>query len=310
MRGFLAYLKNKKVIVTVLSILLITGVYFVFIKEKKPTTIYEKQIAKLIPHLVSLSGTTDSDGDGLMDWEEVLWKTDPLNSDSDSDGYSDKEETTKGYNPIKDSSNPDFGILEPVILTTSEHFNLTENLAKSIGNRMKESPQLKIEEIEEPLTMVDKETSQGLLQFMNNFNPQISENEINISSDNSSKTIGKYLIELGTIISQKPDMSKTDDEIFTEAMQTGNFKEIDQQINIYENIITEMKNVIIPSQFADSHKKLTESFMAMKIVCQNIKEIHIDPLKTILALEEYSKINQKIAEFFSDLAVQAEKHYE
>ncbi len=43
----------------------------------------------------------DSDGDGLKDWEEVLWKTDPKNPDSDGDGTFDGEEVRNKRNPLK-----------------------------------------------------------------------------------------------------------------------------------------------------------------------------------------------------------------
>ncbi|MEA2064718.1 MAG: hypothetical protein U9O66_00255 [Patescibacteria group bacterium] len=42
----------------------------------------------------------DTDNDGLDDYYEVrIYKTDPLNPDTDGDGYSDGEEVKAGYNP-------------------------------------------------------------------------------------------------------------------------------------------------------------------------------------------------------------------
>ncbi len=41
----------------------------------------------------------DSDKDGLRDWEEVLWGTDPENRDSDKDGTLDGQEVVVGRNP-------------------------------------------------------------------------------------------------------------------------------------------------------------------------------------------------------------------
>jgi hypothetical protein len=45
------------------------------------------------------AGTSDSDGDGLDDSSEFLFKADPWNPDSDADGYFDGQEVNNGMNP-------------------------------------------------------------------------------------------------------------------------------------------------------------------------------------------------------------------
>lgn len=43
----------------------------------------------------------DTDGDGLTDWAEVMiYKTDPLNPDTDGDGYLDGDEVINNYDPL------------------------------------------------------------------------------------------------------------------------------------------------------------------------------------------------------------------
>jgi hypothetical protein len=42
---------------------------------------------------------SDSDSDGLLDWEESLWGTDPNNKDTDGDGTTDGEEVKQERNP-------------------------------------------------------------------------------------------------------------------------------------------------------------------------------------------------------------------
>ncbi len=46
----------------------------------------------------------DSDKDGLDDYWEIKFKTDPLNSDSDGDGYKDGREIDQGYDPLSSST--------------------------------------------------------------------------------------------------------------------------------------------------------------------------------------------------------------
>lgn len=42
----------------------------------------------------------DSDNDGLKDWEEELWQTDPSNPDTDGDGFKDGEEVIANHSPV------------------------------------------------------------------------------------------------------------------------------------------------------------------------------------------------------------------
>jgi len=51
-----------------------------------------------------INKTLDSDKDGLSDYYELKFKTDPLNPDSDGDGYKDGLEVDSAYNPLSSST--------------------------------------------------------------------------------------------------------------------------------------------------------------------------------------------------------------
>ncbi len=55
---------------------------------------------KAIELALQTKSEEDDDADGLANWEETLWKTDPKNADSDSDGTKDGEEVKQGRNPL------------------------------------------------------------------------------------------------------------------------------------------------------------------------------------------------------------------
>ena len=52
-------------------------------QEKSPLAVAMESTNKL---------DVDTDGDGLKDWEELLWKTDSNKIDTDGDGTNDNEE--------------------------------------------------------------------------------------------------------------------------------------------------------------------------------------------------------------------------
>jgi hypothetical protein len=49
----------------------------------------------------SAQDTFDADDDGLLDWEETLWQTNPQNADTDGDGVGDGEEVAARRNPLQ-----------------------------------------------------------------------------------------------------------------------------------------------------------------------------------------------------------------
>lgn len=83
---------TKIIITTCLFIFLLFGIIFIY-KSKKNTPGEEIVLNKeLATNLITDNLSLDSDGDGLRDWEEFLWKTDPDNQDSNSDGIFDGAE--------------------------------------------------------------------------------------------------------------------------------------------------------------------------------------------------------------------------
>jgi parallel beta-helix repeat protein len=59
-----------------------------------------------------VSRTSDSDGDGLNDYEEIFtYGTDPANTDSDGDGYTDGEEVERSTDPLDANSIPEINNL-------------------------------------------------------------------------------------------------------------------------------------------------------------------------------------------------------
>ncbi len=101
---------NKLIIPFFLIGLSVLAVYFSSARGG-PTKIYDKQTASLQVQKEAVENPNlDSDNDGLPDWQEILWKTDPRNPDTDGDKTTDGEEIKQKRNPLV--KGPDDGILE------------------------------------------------------------------------------------------------------------------------------------------------------------------------------------------------------
>lgn len=99
-------------------------------------------------NLVALTATSsameiDSDHDGLPDWEEALYGTDPHNPDTDGDGTPDGEEIKEGRDPLKANTagpgQPPNDYIDPSIVAESnavssadQGLNATEKMAHDL----------------------------------------------------------------------------------------------------------------------------------------------------------------------------------
>jgi len=299
-------------------VLLGVGSWFLFYKNRQPSSIFERIALGSTSEKLARAAILDSDNDGLRDWEEALWKTDPNQTDTDKDGFSDYEETKSGYDPIDPLSNPKTGqknlnnspLPDSSKQETQESINITEQFAKTISSGLADQASLNQTDISDPLSMLDQNSAQSLLQFINNFHAELPEGEIKTHNDNSFAAVQKYADELEKAIPSDPYPGSNEDDIFTEAIETSNFKKIDDYISYYKTSISNMKKIAVPSDFYGIHKKQIESLMATKKVYESIKEINGDPIKTVLALQENQKVREETNYLLADFAKLAQEHVE
>lgn len=73
--------------------------------------------------------TTDTDGDGLTDAEEIALGTDPNEIDTDGDGISDYEEVQAGSDPLDPNSKPSHVMINPskVVVFDTDYFLIDED---------------------------------------------------------------------------------------------------------------------------------------------------------------------------------------
>ncbi|MEK7567086.1 MAG: hypothetical protein AAB527_03065, partial [Patescibacteria group bacterium] len=88
----MAFVIEKRIIfATILALTLVISGFWFFNKsgDEKTAINSEQSVTATTKSTVE---SPDSDNDGLKDWEETLWGTNPNNDDSDNDGISDGEE--------------------------------------------------------------------------------------------------------------------------------------------------------------------------------------------------------------------------
>lgn len=244
----------------------------------------------------------DSDHDGLADWQETVYQTDPCRPDSDGDGYLDGEEVASGYDPAKPA--PDDRLAGADASSRSLPQNLTRALAQNLSKQMIAGELGSISDALDPLAIqtsnqvIDDAIQQVISEAMREFSlPEIPDSEIIISPDNSPEAIGNYAKKVFETIdywakekSIKQGGYESESEMIYLAVQNKNFTEVSKNIDFYGKIFEEIKKIPAPANLKDIHKRQLGILQATKNILKAIKEIDSDPLRTNLALEQYKKI--------------------
>jgi hypothetical protein len=135
------YLPSKKFL-TALSIAIVVIVITIILSYWKPDITRYKNLVSDTNASSSVMNI-DSDGDGLPDWKENLYGTDPHKADTDGDGTSDFDEIAQNRDPLKPNTAPKGqepnDKIDPAIIEKSqkiveeyESLNATEKLSRNL----------------------------------------------------------------------------------------------------------------------------------------------------------------------------------
>lgn len=212
------------------------------------------------------SAFPDSDSDGLYDWEEALYETDPKNRDSDGNGVSDGEQYESINKPLN------------VRLSDSVYaaVNRLGDEAKSIPN---------------PVDLLTKEPKQYEQPYQTYNLKQRGDTE----EDHDA-----YLVELFSTLSAHAEVLEADPLILAgDWLQTKNPKVLE---NIKElnkktmEIAHSLLSVEVPSHFTESHLSLANNLYLSGLSLEDLELTINDPMAGFFAVANYTNYQSKYLE--------------
>lgn len=300
---------NKKLNILVAILILLVGIGiggFLVLKSKAGKASIAQQLTDLFGAANQNSQTNeknkDSDNDGLTDWQEEIYKTDPNNPDTDGDGYLDGEEILSGYDPLKPAPNDKLSekAIEPRPSTGSLGVNLTQELVKTITKNIQNvqsESSLTDQNIMdfEASNLVDNALAAALAKSPQlYFLPTIPESEIKISQDISEQAVKDYSAKVMEILnnnfSPEKGFTQSDLEAVLQAIQTEDFTEVDKYIKAYKDSYLAIKEIPVPLTWKEIHKKHLSLTLGSANIFEAVKLIDEDPLRAALALQQYQLV--------------------
>ena len=237
----------------------------------------------------------DTDEDGLADWEEALWQTDPKNPDSDGDGILDGAETRDAPAPSAENSEGGEDLGEPPNLTEA----FSGALARSLGPRILQEGGLK----NIPLSDL-----QAAASYLPSADALLSDAEVKIdleiSEKNDPASVKKYFENVfavyeGTFFELKED----DLAVLEEAFATENYSllsRIDPIIQAFDESIESIKKIPVPRGWENFATQEIEYLIRSREIVEKFKKAGEDPMTALVLLPKRVELMAEINKFHEE----------
>jgi len=265
------------------------------------------------------SQAKDTDNDGLKDWEENLYKTDPLNPDTDGDGFIDGEEIDSGHNPLVKGPG-DKQIFYPLPL--GDKYNITarvlsdeaidallESYISQKQEYIQDHPEIEDEKdflastklstinemgkraIADTYPILIEKAGEILSEIPDIFEISVNDSQIRISEDNSEQIINEYITKISSVITAEDFIFKEKNiETLLRAFNTGDFDSLDKIIVVNDGHIGRLKEAIVPSSWKEVHKNILELSILTRNIFICFRDAEEDFLKAHLAIDELERL--------------------
>ncbi|KKU39614.1 MAG: hypothetical protein UX53_C0003G0055 [Candidatus Azambacteria bacterium GW2011_GWB2_46_37] len=240
---------------------------------------------------------TDSDGDGLADWEESIQKTDPNNPDTDVDGYLDGEEMASGYDPLKPAPND----LLSARTKHDEKQKLAANGQPDAPVSLKGFEMLKIAED----AVANLSSALGSL-------PRTSLWDLNITQDKSKAAIKNYALSAIKTISGNFSAinNESPEPILKAAIEKNDFSKINLWISSYEKTERELKQLAVPSPLLSVHQDALALLAGLSGTLKNIKQFSNDPISQLNEIRKYAALTQNWSDLINQTSQEIQNKYQ
>ncbi len=259
---------------SIFAAIVVTGIIsYSTYQEKKPVRIAAQETEKNLAIVVDNQyKNTDSDADGLFDWEETLWRTDPENADTDKDGTKDGQEVALSRDPNKAGPQDDWApnnYLEQYVATTKIDPNsltsrIAQNLLIAVGQS--DSPDIATT----LLAQIQAEIK----------TTQIFKKENLITFDDMNKEKVQEYANAFIEIYQKETRAA---ELIPENNQKA-------YADVYKKMALSLSTIPVPNSLAGVHTNYINNLNNMSIFTTIIIQAENDPIKMVAVIPEFNKM--------------------
>ncbi|MCB9808810.1 hypothetical protein H6776_00225 [Candidatus Nomurabacteria bacterium] len=227
----------------------------------------------------------DSDNDGVLDWEEALWGTNPLLADTDGDGISDFdeiEEVKVAINAANTESDAEIGEGQE---NSSEELTKIDLISRDLYSTIAVLDQQgALEENEDQVTELFQESIVRAFDY-----DLFSIGDIILTSQ-SAETVSQYLSDMKDITGMY--LLDENDFIFiaNDSTKTTKSEEAFAVLDKYEEFLKSLLEVSVPVEYQKDHLNIVNSVAALRFALETILYSDQDPMTGLSALLQLEDI--------------------
>ncbi|MCX6703354.1 MAG: hypothetical protein NTV02_01525 [Candidatus Zambryskibacteria bacterium] len=284
-------MKHTKVLVTL--IICFGAIFSIWIVVKSTSANPATQNIAALVDKTEKKPESDTDGDGLKDWEEQLIGTDPNMKDTDGDGAPDSDEVAQNRDPKKPGPN-DIATENQNVLTTTtlsgEESTLTGQVSRNFfsqyllakkGNQ-EVTPETALQIAESVMQNIPVESAAKKYNI---------KDIIVVPETTESKNI--YLDAfIYTLRKNSPKSKKNEIDILLKTLESQNpadIKELDPIITAYKNIISDTLKLKVPRTLAPDHMIYLNGLSAVYTDLVEMRQMIDDPMRGYIGYAHYKK---------------------
>lgn len=302
--------QNKKVGLSILILIVLAGIA-AFVGEQYgggigKLTFDKNNTAPLEAYFAKQVAKTDSDGDGLYDWEETLWQTNPVHPDTDGDGTTDGDEVNAGRNPLV--SGPQDELTKTALFSQESSGAAPPATVSQSVSRELFSSYLALRQSGEFSEETGKKTVQSIVNDVFSFAEGASVyslKDISTTPNTQAATlvyantlqtrISDLLAEplIGTELTLLKDIVQAEDKI--------GVKKFDEIVATYRSTAGALATISVPQAFMEKHLMLLNTISDFSRAAGQFRNVFTDPVQAMAGLRLYFNARETFSETLQDI---------
>lgn len=243
----------------------------------------------------ALVSASDRDNDGLKDWEEEIYQSDPANPDTDGDGTLDGDEVAANRDPLVRGPNdkitanadtygsPEQSITARILLGIQQ--SLTPNMIAALKQGAVAPSDLK--GLSNALASVDPETLVSTAA--------VTQKDITVTNATGNAAAREYFNAVADVmLAEFNPIQGRQTAVFKKIAESGdlagNLDDLDPVITAYTNTIDRVRAIPVPQEYAPFAIGELSRLTRTRDLLQAIRASGDDPVRAAILLAEHGRL--------------------